>query len=191
MLDVLASGYPSLDHIIPVSHSPGEGESATIFEVPSPTKATDGGCGANVAVGLTQLGLKAGVATIVGDDEAGDLYRSRLAAQGLDTRDVIIVPNAQSSQCFLFRNPDGEYQIFFFAGAADQWSGELKLRNLNNMRYGLLTVAPADYNRQFVDLVKPRDIPLLWQLKPAITSFPPEAVAFFARDALRTREARI
>jgi len=181
MLDVLATGYPSLDHIIPVSHSPGEGESATIFEPPSAAKATDGGCGANVAVGLTRLGLSSGVATIVGDDEAGDLYRSRLAAQGIDTRDVIVVPGAQSSQCFLFRNPDGEYQIFFFAGAADQWLGKLELHNLNNMRYGLLTVAPADYNRQFVELVKQRGIPLLWQLKSAVTSFPFEAVAFFAQ----------
>ncbi|MDX1414241.1 MAG: PfkB family carbohydrate kinase [Candidatus Promineifilaceae bacterium] len=181
MLDVLASGYPSLDHIIPVSNSPGEGESATIYELPSLVRATDGGCGPNVAVGLARMGLKAGVATIIGDDEAGVLYRSRLAAQGVDIADVITVPGTQTSRAFMFRNPEGEYQIFFFAGAADAWAGQLTLNNLNHLRYGLLTVAPATYNRQFVELLRPMGIPLLWQLKSTIVSFPPQAVAYFAQ----------
>ena len=179
MLDVLATGYPSLDYIIPTSHSPMVGESAIITEVASDESATDGGCGANVAAGLNKLGFRVGVATIVGDDEAGKLYQSRLSSQGIDTRDVIVVPGANTSRTYLFRNPDGEYQIFFFAGAAYQWQGELQLKN-QGMKYGLVTVAPYDFNRQFVEIVCKKNIPVIWQLKQDVSVFPKEAVQFFS-----------
>lgn len=181
MLDVLATGYPSFDYIIPTSHSPKVGETALIRDIPDDTNASYGGCGVNVAVALRRLGFRCGVAMILGDDYQGSLYRSRLATEGIDQSDLIIVPRARTSRSYLFRNEDGEYQNFFFPGAADLWNGTLRLRNQNNTRYALVTVGPYHYNRQFVSLFRNARVPIIWQLKPDIFAYTQDAVRDFAQ----------
>jgi nucleoside kinase len=180
-MDVLATGYPSLDYILPVSHSPGIGETALLDAIPDDTAATYGGCGINVAVALARLGLRAGVAVVLGDDYAGSLYRSRLREQQIDTSDLTTMPGEQTSRSYLFRNPNGEYQNFFFAGAADRWDGTLKLKSLPEAHYVLVTVGPNRYNRQFVQLARSANVPIAWELKPDIYAFPVEAMEEFAR----------
>ncbi len=179
-MDVLATGYPSLDYILPVSHSPGIGETALLDVLPDDAAATYGGCGINVAVALARLGLRAGVAVVLGDDYAGSLYRSRLREQQIDTSDVTTIPGESTSRSYLFRNPNGEYQNFFFPGAADRWDGKLRLRSLGEAHYALVTVGPYRYNRQFVQAVREANIPLIWELKPDIFAFPAEAMDEFA-----------
>jgi nucleoside kinase len=179
-MDVLATGYPSLDYILPVSHSPATGETTLLDSVPDDAAATYGGCGINVAVALARLGLRAGVAVILGDDYAGSLYRSRLREQQIDTTDLTTIPGEQTSRSYLFRNPNGEYQNFFFAGAADRWDSTLRLKSLPEARYALVTVGPYRYNRQFVQLVRAAGIPMIWELKPDIFAFPSEAMLEFA-----------
>ena len=181
MLDILATGYPSFDFILPVSHSPKEGETALMDDIPDDSNASYGGCGANVAYGLTKLGLRAGVAMILGSDYLGNLYRSYLARHRIDSRDVITVDNAKTSRSYLFRNPDGEYQNFFYPGAADAWQAQLHLTNLRAMRYGLVTVAPFHYNQQFVEQLSKAQIPIIWQLKPDISAYPADGVKQFAQ----------
>ncbi|MCI0348031.1 MAG: carbohydrate kinase family protein, partial [Acidobacteriales bacterium] len=174
-------GYPSLDFIMPVSHSPRAGETALLDVVLDEVEPLFGGCGANVAVGLRRLGLNTGIAMIVGDDEGGDLYRSYLAAQQVDQQDVIVVPEAKTSRSYLFRNPRDEYQNFFFPGAADQWRDTLCLKRRDGLRYALVTVGPYRYNRQFVEQVRQASVPLVWQLKSDIFAFPVDAIQSFAR----------
>jgi sugar/nucleoside kinase (ribokinase family) len=181
MLDLLATGYPSLDYIFPVSHSPRAGETALLDVVLDEVEPLFGGCGANVAVGLRKLGLNTGIAMIVGDDEKGDFYRSYLAEQQVDQQDVIVVPGAKTSRSYLFRNRHGEYQNFFFPGAADQWRGDLCLNRLDGVRYALLTVGPYRYNAQFVEQVRKAGVPLIWQLKSDIFAFPADAIQAFAK----------
>ncbi len=180
MVDVLATGYPSLDYIIPVSHSPAVGETALIEDVPADHEAAFGGCGSNVAAALSTLGFRAAVATIVGDDREGFLYTSQMRKLGIDTQDIITVQRAKTSRSYLFRNKDGEYQNFFFAGAADQWKGTLRLMNLRRVRYALLTVGPLHYNKQFAETVKTAGKSLIWQLKPDIAAFTQDAMKQFA-----------
>jgi nucleoside kinase len=179
-MDVLATGYPSLDYILPVSHSPGIGETALLEAVPEDAAATYGGCGINVAVALSRLGLRAGVAVILGDDYAGSLYRARLREQQIDTSDVITLPGAYTSRSYLFRSPNGEYQNFFYPGAADRWDGTLRLKNLSEARFALVTVGPHNYNRQFVRLAREVNVPVVWELKPDIFAFPVEVMQDFA-----------
>ncbi len=181
MLDLLATGYPSLDFIFPVSHSPRAGETALLDMVLDEVKPLFGGCGANVAVGLRRLGLNTGIAMIVGDDANGDLYRSYLSAQQVDQQDIIVVPGAKTSRSYLFHNPQGEYQNFFFPGAADQWRDTLCLERLDRVRYALVTVGSYHYNRQFVEQVQGAGVPLIWQLKSDISAFPMDAIQSFAQ----------
>ena len=182
MLDVLATGYPSLDYICRVSHSPTVGETALVRTPPS--RYTFGGCGANVAVGLARLGFKTGVCMVVGDDESGRAYLNHLQTEGVDSRDIICLPGSSTSESRLYVNPEGEYQNFFFPGAADAWRGELGLNSLAEATCALLTVGPAHYNRQFVTLADHADIPLIWQLKPDIYAYPPDTLADLAQGSV-------
>ncbi len=181
MLDLLATGYPSLDHILPVSYSPAVGETALIGGIVDEAAATFGGCGANVAVGLQRLGFQTGVAMVVGDDAPGLRYREYLLAQGVDCRNLTLLPGQTTSRSYLFRNGDGEYQNFFFPGASDAWTGELCLHGLDAVRWGLITVGTTAYNIQFARRLAEQGIPLAWQLKPDIAAYPREALEYFVR----------
>ena len=179
-MDVLASGYPSLDYIIPVSHTPSVGQTALMQIPPDDQTASFGGCGANVAVGLGRLGFQAGVGMIIGDDTRGRRYRDYLQAEGINLANLIVLPGQKTSCGFLFRNPDGEYQTFFFPGAADVWQDTLTLSDLTGLRYGLITVGPYHYNKQFAEGIHVENIPLIWQLKPDIFAYPADGMAHFA-----------
>jgi sugar/nucleoside kinase (ribokinase family) len=182
MLDLLSTGYPSLDYICRVSHSPAVGETGLVRSLPS--RYTFGGCGANVAVGLARLGFRTAVAMVVGDDGPGQAYVSQLQAEGVDTRDVIRLPQSSTSESRLYVNPAGEYQNFFYPGAADAWQGELGLKLLPETLHALLTVGALPYNRQFAQLVHRAGIPLIWQLKPDIYAYPPEVLADLAHRSV-------
>lgn len=181
MLDLLATGYPSLDHIVASSRCAGPGETALLDSLVEEASATYGGCGANVAVGLQRLGFAAGVALVLGDDAGGRAYRAALAHDGLDVQNITLLPGERTSSSYLFRNPDGEYQNYFFAGAADAWRGDLALAGLEGVRLALVTVNYLPYNLQFAERCTEAGIPLAWQLKADIAAYPAYAVESFAR----------
>jgi sugar/nucleoside kinase (ribokinase family) len=183
MLDLLATGYPSLDTIIPASRSPATGETALIDAPIDDERASLGGCGANVAVGLARLGLHTGVAMVLGDDAAAERYSAYLAAEGVDVQNLSRLSGHATSRSYLFRSPDGDYQNFFFPGAADAWQGELSLVGLAQTRWGLLTVGYYPYNVQFAAALSRVGIPLIWQLKPDVAAYPRSGLEQFARDS--------
>jgi nucleoside kinase len=176
-MDVLATGYPSLDSILWVSHSPVVGETALLWTLPE--TFSFGGCGANVAVALARLGFKAGVAMVLGDDSAGDDYVRYLTGSGIDVRNVIRLPHEKSSRSYLFLNPDGQCQNFFFPGAADAWQDHLVLDHLDQYRLALVTVGPFHYNRQFIQAVKQAGVPLAWVLRADSHAYPPDMLGDF------------
>ena len=108
--------------ISPMSRTaPAVGETARLYELPD--TVTYGGCGTNVGVALARLGFRIGAAVVLGDDLYGMDYSRHLAALGIDTANIIALRGHKTSRSYLFLNPDGQYQNFFFPGAADSWSG--------------------------------------------------------------------
>jgi adenosine kinase len=178
-MDVLVTGYPSIDHIANVSHSPTVGETARLYELPD--TVTYGGCGTNVGVALARLGFRVGAAVVLGDDLYGMDYSRHLAALGIDTSNVISLRGHKTSRSYLFLNPDGQYQNFFYPGAADSWSGTLALDGIDTYCYALATVGQFEYNRQFVKNVRAANVPLIWSLKSDIVAYPADMVGDFAR----------
>lgn len=176
-MDVLATGYPSIDYIAKVSHSPGVGETALLKTVPD--RFHFGGCGNNVAVALVKMGFSAGVAMILGDDRFGDDYSRYLVGLSVNINNVIRLAGNKTSHSYLFLNAEDQHQNFFFPGASDAWNGELSLIRLETYRYALVTVGPFHYNRQFVREVKKSGVPLVWELKPDIHAYPPEMMGEF------------
>jgi adenosine kinase len=176
-MSVLTTGYPSIDRIARVSRSPAGDETARLLTVPGPY--TFGGCGANIAVGLARLGLGAGTAMVLGDDSYGADYLRHLTGCGVNTDNCLRLAGEQTSQAYLFMNPEGQNQLFFFAGAADAWQGDAPLRNLAGYRFAVVTVGQLTYNQQFIRQVAAHDIPLVWVMKADVVAYPPETIALF------------
>ncbi|WP_221585526.1 PfkB family carbohydrate kinase [Microbacterium sp. G2-8] len=57
-----------------------------------------GGPAATAAVAAQRLGVPSAVIAAVGDDEAGDRVRARLAAEGVDVSGLVAVPGAETSR---------------------------------------------------------------------------------------------
>jgi len=181
-VDVIATGYPSLDFITRVSRSPEIDETAIIKErSPEPTF---GGCGANIATGLADQGFDTGVAMVVGSDFEESGYLEYLQTKGVDTAGIVTLENDVTSRSHIYVNPNGEYQNFFYPGAAAHYS-EDQLKNLEPGRseYTLVTVGNSSYNRKFVDLVRQSESKLIWQLKADADAYRPDELEIFARSS--------
>lgn len=176
-MTVLTTGYPSIDHIARVSHSPAVGETARLLAVPD--RYTFGGCGANIAVALAKLGMDADVAMVLGDDDYAAAYLDYLAACGVHTENCLQLAGERTSHSYLFLNENGQCQNFFFPGAADAWRGKLHLRETHQYRCAVVTVGQLNYNRQFVQRVTEQEIPLVWVMKADVFSYPPEEIGYF------------
>lgn len=176
-MDVLATGYPSIDYIARVSHSPSEGETALLRNPPDEFRF--GGCGNNVGVALNKLGFRVGVAMILGDDRFGDDYMRYLMGLGINITNVLRSRGEKTSRSYLFLNEADQHQNFFYPGAADAWQEELKLNRANDYRMALVTVGPFHYNRQYVEQIKAAGVPLVWELKPDIHAYPPDMLGDF------------
>jgi sugar/nucleoside kinase (ribokinase family) len=84
-IDVLCAGLLVADTFIPPLHAlPHPGELAEVDDfVLSP-----GGCAANTAIAIAQLGIRSGVAGTVGADHDGEWVRDELASRGVDPSGV-------------------------------------------------------------------------------------------------------
>jgi adenosine kinase len=171
-LDLLTTGYPSLDYIYNVSRSPREDETA-ILETFS-TKGSYGGCGLNVAAALAKLGFEVGTAAVLGADSDGVAYIHYLQSMGIKTENIISVPGLATSRTYVFLNPVGRYQLYFYPGAAGAWQPPLSLKGLEDTNACLVTVGPAPYNQAFVNEALMAGIPLFWQLKADVQAYPPK-----------------
>lgn len=179
MLDLLTTGYPSLDYIYNVSRSPKEDETAILTTFSS--KGSYGGCGLNVAAALAKLGYEVGTAAVLGDDPEGSEYTDYLRSLGVRTDNVILMPNSSTSRTYIFVNPAGSYQLFFYPGAAGEWQPPLGLKGLESTRACLITVGPAQYNQVFLEEALAANVPLYWQLKADVQAYPPDKLDRLAR----------
>ncbi|HID64175.1 MAG TPA: hypothetical protein EYP49_15760 [Anaerolineae bacterium] len=173
-LDILATGYPSVDHILLVNRAPQPGETGIILDARGLEKATLGGCPCNIAVACARLGLRAGVIIVLGDDPEGRRYRDALAAEGVDTRGVQLVPGGCSPHCFLFVDPSGRHQTFYYPGISDRGDIALTLDDslARGTRWGVITVGNATHNRAVADWFARLGVPILWSLKGDPHAYP-------------------
>ena len=110
MLDLLSVGSWSLfDHIFRLDRYPTSGETVTMNMDASRIQRTYfGDCSANLGVVAARLGVKAGLAMVVGDDFEATGYRSYLEELGIDLSGTLVRSNAVSGHSFLFFDEDGD-----------------------------------------------------------------------------------
>jgi len=78
-------GQIARDLVLVVDEVPGPGGTVPVREC----REMLGGKGANIAVGLAQLGVPVALVGVVGDDDIGERLLARAAADGIDTEAVV------------------------------------------------------------------------------------------------------
>ncbi len=171
-LEIVATGYPSLDYIMRVRNLPAPGETGVIQADPPPGQMTPGGCAANVAVGCARLGMRAGLLMVVGDDFASSGYRAALTQAGVDLGGIHIVPGA-TSFTYLFFDPQGRHQTFFFPGVV---TADVVLEGdeawMRGARWGVITVGVPEHNRAVAEQFHRLGIPIVWAMKGDPFAYP-------------------
>jgi 5-dehydro-2-deoxygluconokinase len=112
MLDVITLGRASVDLY-------GQQVGGRLEDMGSFAKYV-GGCPANIAIGCSRLGLKAGLITRVGDEHMGRFIREQLAAEGVDLRGVRTDPERLTALVVLGIRDDETFPLIFYReGCAD------------------------------------------------------------------------
>lgn len=173
-MDVLSTGYASLDFVMQVNRAPQPGETGIIIDASGLEKVTPGGCACNIAVACSRLGLKSGVVIVLGDDPEGQNYYNKLAAEGVEVRGVQLIPGGHSPRCFLFVDPEGRHQTFYYPGISDRDDISLSLDNSLALgtRWGVITVGNPTFNRTVADWLARLGVPLLWSLRDDPHAYP-------------------
>ncbi|WP_089911284.1 PfkB family carbohydrate kinase [Lentzea albida] len=92
MDDVVVVGQIARDLVLVVDEVPGPGGTAAVRE----RREVLGGKGANIAVGLAQLGAPVALVGVVGDDETGARLLARAGADGIATGGVVVRPDCRT-----------------------------------------------------------------------------------------------
>jgi sugar/nucleoside kinase (ribokinase family) len=98
---------------VPLSVPVGGGR---LFHV-DPIEATTGGIVCNTGIAMRRLGMRVAAASLVGADPWGDLVRSRLAAEGIDTTAVESHASRATSTTAVLIDPSGERSFAHHVGA--------------------------------------------------------------------------
>ncbi|AUV82974.1 sugar kinase [Salinigranum rubrum] len=110
---VICAGHVNWDVTLHVDDLPAPDGEAQVREV----QAAGGGSAANVACGLAGLRLDAALLGSVGGDSHGTEARHELAAAGVDTTGVQVVPDRPTAVKYIAVDDHGEVMIFGTPGA--------------------------------------------------------------------------
>lgn len=106
MPDVISFGELLIDFVPTISN-------VSLIEAPAFKKAP-GGAPANVAVGLSRLGISTGFMGKVGDDAFGHFLVSVLQENRVDTHAMKFAPEARTALAFVSLAADGDREFMFY-----------------------------------------------------------------------------
>src|SRR5688572_22084978 len=121
-LDVLVSGYASIDTVYRACAPPRVG-STSLLRGPVVSPPRCGGCGPGAATALARAGCRVGLLTWLGADAAGQACLRDWTAAGIDVAGVLVAAEQASPRCFLFYDPDGGATCYYHPSG----SAELRL----------------------------------------------------------------
>ncbi|MCK4435210.1 hypothetical protein KAU87_00205, partial [Candidatus Bathyarchaeota archaeon] len=113
VMDLLAVGGLTLDHIFKVSRLPKKHFEAEITEF----GVFFGGRAPNVSTMAAKIGLKTGVVSPVGQDFTTSGYEEHLRKLGVDLRGAPRVPEEKTKRILIFSDAEGDQITFFYFGA--------------------------------------------------------------------------
>lgn len=180
MADVVCLGEMLIDFVATVSGT-------TLEDAPAFKKAP-GGAPANVAVGLSRLGVKAAFMGKVGDDPFGHFLADTLAGCGVDVAAVRFAKEARTALAFVSLRSDGEREFTFYRHpSADMlWAPEEvdadAIRGARLLHFGsisLISEPSRSATLRAVDLAQEAELLVSYDpnLRPALWENPAAAKA--------------
>lgn len=172
--DVLTSGYVSMDHIIRIA-SPARIGFTSLVQNQSNVDINYGGCSVNIAYALCRLGMCALPILRVGEDFVSNGFKQFLVEGNVPLDGITEIPDEKTSVCYLLQDNHNDHITIFYPGAMDEkYSGPMKDEMFENVRLGVITVAPQKDNREFFNQCKKHNIPIVFGMKDDFDAFPEE-----------------
>lgn len=173
-IDVLTSGYVSMDHIIKIKN-PAKVGFTSIVSNRSNAQIYYGGCSVNIAYGLSKLGMTAVPVLRVGGDYERNGFKNFLEAGKVPLDGITQLPEEATSVCYLIQDNNNDHTTIFYPGAMDEkYAGEMNDELFENTRLGIITVASKKDNEEFYHKCKKHNVPIVFGMKDDFEAFPEE-----------------
>lgn len=173
-IDILTSGYVSMDHIIKVS-SPVKAGFTSLITNQSNVRIYYGGCSVNIAYGLCRLGLNAAPILRVGRDFAETGFRKFLEEGHVPMTGIRELADEVTSVCYLIQDSNHDHTTIFYPGAMDgKYAAKPDPELFKQADLGVITVAAQEDNRFFFAACQKYNVPVVFGMKDDFDAFPPE-----------------
>jgi sugar/nucleoside kinase (ribokinase family) len=170
-VDVLVSGYASIDVAYRASAPPQAGATA-LLQGPVAPAWHCGGCGPGAAVALARAGCRVSLVTWLGDDREGRACVRAWTDAGVDRRGVVVASGQASPRSFLFYDPTGSATCYYHpSGSATLRLNEAGRELLADTRALAVTVGPAALTEELL-AARRSDQRLVWNVKADGDAFP-------------------
>lgn len=172
--DVLTSGYVSMDHIIKIASPLQVGYTSLVTNADN-TKIHYGGCGVNIAVALSELGMKGMPILRVGEEWETNGFKKFLEDAGVPLDGTKVLKDEATSTCYLLQDNNGDHVTVFYPGSMDKkYAAPIPDEFFEETRMGVITVASKPDNRYFADQCKKHNVPIVFGMKDDFDAFPVE-----------------
>ena len=180
-VEVLTSGYVSMDHIIKL-RTPAKVGFTSIVENQSSAEIFYGGCSVNIAYELCKLGIDSMPLIRVGKDYESTGFKSFLEEAKVPTRGVNIIEEDITGYCYLLQDNNNEHITIFYPGAMDRkYASGFKEELFKDAKLGVITVASIDDNMDFFRKCQKFNIPIVFGMKDDMEAFP----EYFLKEILK------
>ena len=180
-VEVLTSGYVSMDHIIKLK-SPAKVGFTSIVENQSSADIFYGGCSVNIAYELCKLGVVSMPLIRVGRDYETIGFKKFLEEAKVPTNGVSIIEEDITGYCYLLQDNNNEHITIFYPGAMDKkYASGFNEELFKDVKLGVITVASIDDNIDFFKKCKKYNIPTVFGMKDDMEAFPED----FLKDILK------
>ena len=179
-IDVLTSGYVSMDRIIKIA-SPARVGFTSLVTNKSNARIFYGGCSVNISAALSKLGLTSLPVLRVGGDWEENGFRAFLEEGGVSLEGISVLPEEATSVCYLLQDNNNDHITVFYPGAMDgKYASPMKEELFADTRLGVITVAPREDNREFFQKCREHKVPVVFGMKDDFDAFPED----FLRELL-------
>lgn len=140
-VDVLTSGYVSMDHIIKIA-TPAKVGFTSLVTNKSNSKIFYGGCSVNIAYALCRLGMKAMPVLRVGGDYESNGFKKFLEEGNVPQDGITQIAEEATSVCYLLQDNNNDHITIFYPGAMDgRYAQKMKDSLFETAKLGVITVA--------------------------------------------------
>lgn len=173
-IDVLTSGYVSMDHIIKIA-SPAKVGFTSLVTNKSNARIFYGGCSVNISYALSKLGMVSLPVLRVGGDWEENGFRAFLEEGGVPLDGITVLPEEATSVCYLLQDNNNDHITVFYPGAMDgKYTAPMNEELFQGTRLGVITVAPEKDNREFFSKCRENNVPVVFGMKDDFDAFPEE-----------------